>query len=41
VSTHGIVNHPDVDPNKLTKEQGYIISDYITQIKQLEREYDE
>lgn len=37
----GVVNHPDVDPTKLTREQGLIITDYITQIKALEKEYDQ
>ena len=37
--TSGVVNHPDIDPNLLTLEQGLLIQDYITQIKTLEKEY--
>lgn len=40
-SKGGIINHPEVDANKLSSEQAQVVSDYITQIKQLEREYDE
>jgi Asp-tRNA(Asn)/Glu-tRNA(Gln) amidotransferase B subunit len=36
-----VMNHPDVDPTKLTKEQGQKIAEQIQLIKQLEREYDE
>ena len=34
------INHPDVDPTKLTKQQAVAIADYISQIQQLEGEYD-
>tara|TARA_B110000285_G_C14556496_1_gene351607 strand:- start:173 stop:526 length:354 start_codon:yes stop_codon:yes gene_type:complete len=37
----GVVNHPDVDPKKLSKEQGLQIAGHIQEIKQLEKEYDE
>ena len=37
----GVLNHPDVDPTKLTKEQGQKIAEQIQMIKHLEKEYDD